>query len=103
MFKQVLKSTLLLFFTGSVIFSIFSASTVSARMLPITNAPKALLNPALVETTAIRQHKPSDTMSKVSDVIILRVFRKKSGIANIPTTNHRIRKNMILNSDMAIC
>ena len=86
------------FFTGSTSLMILSASIVSARMLPMTNAPKALLNPTAEDITAIMQHKPSDTMTIVSSFINLRVLRRNGGMRNIPMTNHRMRKNPILNT-----
>ena len=66
---------------------------VSARMLPITKAPKAELKPAFMATTAIRKHSPSETTTSVSSVISFRVFRKNSGMAKMPTTNHSMRMN----------
>ena len=80
------------FFTGSTTLIIFSASTVSAKILPITNAPKALENPTCVEMTAIRQHNPSDTTRRVSSLMSLRTERKNIGMSDMPTTNHRMRK-----------
>ena len=52
---------------------------VSARMLPITKAPKAELKPTAVEIQAMAQQRPSDTMTSVSSVISLRVTRRKEG------------------------
>ena len=75
-------------FTGATTFSIFFASTVSASMLPITNAPKAELKPALVESTAIKQHIPRATISSTSSFIRGLTRRRKVGIRNSPTTNH---------------
>ena len=74
---------------------ILSASTVSAKILPITKAPKAALNPTRVDITAIRQQKPNATISRVSLLSILRTERRKSGMAKIPITNHRTRKKPI--------
>ena len=68
------------FFIGSTTFIIFSASMVSANMLPITNEPKAALKPTFVEITAIRKHNPNDTISKVSLFRKLRTFRNNDGI-----------------------
>ena len=84
------------FFTGSTNRIILSASMVSAKMLPMTNAPKALLNPTFVEITAIKQHNPNATMSNVSLFINFLHFRKNIGTRKIPTTNHRIRKKPIM-------
>ena len=76
------------FFTGATTFSIFFASTVSARMLPITKAPKAELKPAFVDSTAIKQHIPRATISNTSSFIRGLTRRRKVGIRNKPTTNH---------------
>ena len=89
-------------FTGATSFSIFAASMVSARMLPITNAPNAELKPTFVETTAMRQHRPSDTMSSVSLLTSLRVERRNHGTAKMPTTNHSTRKKPILTTEPII-
>ena len=84
------------FLTGSTSRMILSASIVSAKILPITNAPKAALNPTCVDITAMRQHKPNDTTRRVSLLRSLRVERRKRGIAKSPITNHKTRKNPIL-------
>ena len=81
------------FFTGSTTLMILSASIVSARTEPMTKAPKALLNPARVETTAMRQQSPSDTMSNVSLLMSFRKWRSSRGMRKMPTTNHSTRKN----------
>ena len=91
------------FFTGSTSFIILSASIVSARMLPITKAPKAELKPTFVDITAIRKHRPSDTMMSVSLFISRRVALRNSGTMNMPTTNHSMRKNTILTMLPSIC
>ena len=91
------------FFTGSTKRIILSASMVSANMLPMTKAPKAELNPTLDETQAIAQQRPRATMSMVSLLISLRVWRRKVGMAKSPTTNHKIRKKPILNREPSIC
>ena len=87
------------FFTGSVMRMTRSASTVSAMMLPMTKAPKAELKPTAVEISAIMQHRPNDTTSRVSSVISLRVERKKVGITKRPTTNQSTRKKPIFSSE----
>ena len=71
-------------------------------MLPMTKAPKALLKPAFVDTTAMKQQRPSDTMRSVSDVMRLRVERRKRGMAKMPTTNHNVRKNPMRTTDISI-
>ena len=71
-------------------------------MLPITNAPNAELKPTFVETTAMRQHRPSDTMSSVSLLTSLRVERRNHGTAKMPTTNHSTRKKPILTTEPII-
>ena len=91
------------FFTGSTSFMMFSASMVSARMLPITKAPKALEKPTLVLSTAIPQQSPSDTMSSVSLLMRRLTERRNSGMRKMPTTNHRIRKNPIFTIEFSIC
>ncbi len=83
------------FFTGSTSLMIFSASTVSASMLPMTKAPKALLNPTFVDITAMAQHSPREMISNVSLFINFLDERSNHGIAKMPTTNHRMRKNPI--------
>ena len=84
------------FLTGSTSFSIRSASMVSARILPMIKAPKAEEKPTSVEKTAIAQHNPRDTTSSTSALIRGRTRRKNGGMAEIPTTSQRIRKNPIL-------
>ena len=64
---------------------------VSARILPITKAPKAELKPARVAMTAIRKHNPNEMMMSISSVISLRVFLRNSGMRKMPTTNHKMR------------
>ena len=91
------------FLTGSTNLIIFSASMVSARMLPMTKAPKALEKPTLVDRTAIPQHSPNDTISNVSLLMSLRMERKKNGMAKMPTMNQRMRKKAILTIDSSIC
>ena len=81
------------FFTGSTSLIILSASTVSASMLPITNAPNALLKPTSDDTTAMRKHSPRATMSSVSSLISFLMRRNSIGMRNMPTTNQSIRKN----------
>ena len=80
------------FFTGSMSFSIFFASMVSASMLPMTNEPKAELKPTIEAHTAIAQHRAMATMSSTSSLMRLRTLRKKMGMKNSPTTNHSTRK-----------
>ena len=91
------------FLTGSTSLMIFSASMVSARMLPMTKAPKALENPTLVDSTAMPQQSPRDTMRSVSLLMSLRTDLRKSGMAKMPTMNHRMRKKTILMTDSNIC
>ena len=61
------------FLTGSTTRMILSASTVSARMLPMTKAPNALLNPTRVERHAMAQQSPNETTVSVSSFINRRV------------------------------
>ena len=90
------------FFTGSTSFSMRSASMVSARMLPMMNAPKADEKPTLVENTAMAQHSPSDTTSSTSALMSGRTRRRKSGTAKMPTTSHNTRKKPIFSTDPSI-
>ena len=91
------------FFTGSTSLIIFSASMVSARMLPMTKAPKALENPTLVDNTAMPQQRPSETTSRVSPLMSFLTDRRKSGMAKMPTMNQSTRKKPILNTEEIIC
>ena len=91
------------FFTGSTTLMIFSASTVSAKMEPMTKAPKALLKPTRVDSTAIRQHRPKATISKVSAFISLRTERRNQGRKKMPTTNHNTKKKPIFRMALIIC
>ena len=91
------------FFTGSTSLIILSASMVSAKILPMTKAPNALLNPTFVENTAMAQQRPNDTINSTSLFICFRILRRNSGIAKIPTTNHSIRKKVILMTASSIC
>ena len=80
-----------------------SASIVSARILPMTKAPKADEKPTREDSTAIRQHSPKATMSSVSSLTSLRTRRRKLGTTYNPTTNHRTRKNTIFMMLSSIC
>ena len=90
------------FFTGSTRRSIFSASTVSASMLPMMKAPKADEKPTLVENTAMAQHMPSVTMSSTSSFTSSRMRRSSSGTAKMPTTSHNTRKKAIFTTEPII-
>ena len=57
------------FLTGATRCSIFSASTVSARMLPMTKAPKAAEKPAAEAATTMPKQRASEVMSRVSSFI----------------------------------
>ena len=81
------------FLTGSTTLIIFSASIVSASMLPMTNAPKALLKPTSADTTAMRKHKPKATTSSVSSLMTPLMRLRNIGMRKMPTTNHSTRKN----------
>ena len=83
------------FLTGSTSFSMRSASTVSARMLPMMKAPKADEKPTLVEKTAMAQQRPSETTSSTSLLMRRRTRRRKMGMAKMPTTSQRMRKKPI--------
>ena len=75
-----------------------SASIVSARMLPMMNAPKAELKPTFVDSTAMAQQSPSDTTSNTSLLMSCLTERRNSGMAKIPTTSQRTRKKAIFNT-----
>ena len=66
--------------TGLTRCSIFSASTVSARILPMMNAPKAGENPTEEASTTIPKQSPRDTMTIVSSLISRLVFLRISGM-----------------------
>ena len=83
------------FFTGSTSFIILSASMVSARIDPMTNAPNALLKPTCVDRTAMAQHSPRAMINSVSLLMSLRTERNIHGMRNMPTTNQRMRKKAI--------
>ena len=85
-------------FTGWMICSMCSASTVSARIDPIMKAPSAAENPVRVANTTIPRQSPSETISKVSLFISRFAFFKKNGRINIPIRNHRIRKKTTFNT-----
>ena len=89
-------------FTGSTRRIILSASMVSARMLPITKAPKAELKPIFVAMTAMRKQSPSEMMTSISSVISRRVLRRNKGMRKMPTTNHKMRMNPSRSTLMSI-
>ena len=67
------------FLTGFVRCSMCSASRVSARMDPITKAPRADEKPDLVANITIPRHSPILTMSSVSSFRYFFVFRRNDG------------------------
>lgn len=67
-------------FTGLIICSICSASIVSARIDPITKAPKAEEKPAFVAMMTIPRHSPRLTINKVSSFRKVLAFFRKEGI-----------------------
>lgn len=91
------------FFTGATTSSIRSTSMVSAKMLPMTKAPKAELKPTAVEIHAMAQQRPSATMTSVSSVMSLRVALRNVGTTYSPTTNHNTKKKPMRTSDPSIC
>ena len=91
------------FLTGSTSFSMRSASTVSARILPMMKAPKADEKPTFVENTAIAQQSPNATISSTSALMRLRTLRRKNGTAKMPTTSHSTRKKPIFITEPSIC
>ena len=68
------------FLTGATRCSIFWASTVSARMLPMTKAPKAAEKPTAEANTTIPKQRARAVMSMVSSFNNGFAFLKKSGM-----------------------
>ena len=90
-------------FTGATRCSICSASTVSARILPMMKAPNAAENPTEDAITTMPKHKARAVISMVSLLINDFTLRRNSGMRKMPTTNQRTRKNMSFRMDMSIC
>ena len=67
-------------FTGLIICSICSASMVSAKIDPMTKAPKAEEKPAFVAMITIPRHNPRLTINKVSSFRKVLAFFRKEGI-----------------------
>ena len=67
-------------FTGFTNFSIFSASIVYANNDPMTKAPSAEENPALVEIITIPRQNPNAMINKVSSLRNGLTFFRKLGI-----------------------
>ena len=63
--KKIAANT---FFSGVISCSIRCDSTVSARMVPITKAPSALLKPASSAVSTMPKHRPSARMIRVSSL-----------------------------------
>ena len=68
------------FLTGDTKCSIASASAVSARMLPMTKAPKAAEKPTTEAKTTMPKHRASAVMSIVSLLISDFTLRRNSGM-----------------------
>ena len=81
-------------FTGLMMCSICSASTVSASIDPMIKAPSAAENPVSVARTTMPRHRPSAIINKVSSFINRFTFFKIKGMMNIPIRNQSTRKNM---------
>ena len=79
-------------FTGFTKCSIRSASMVSAKIEPMTKAPRADENPAFVAIITIPRHSPMLTINRVSSFRKLFAFFRKEGIKQIPTTKQNKRK-----------
>ena len=86
------KTALKRFFNGVTKRCITSASMVSARMAPMTKAPRAVLKPACAASTTMPKHRPTATSSSVSSVMYLRIQRRNVGIRYMPKTNQTMRK-----------
>ena len=69
-------------FTGLIICSICSASMVSAKIDPMTKAPKAEEKPAFVAMITIPRHNPRLTINKVSSFRKVLAFFRKEGITD---------------------
>ena len=67
-------------FTGFTKCSIRSASMVSAKIEPMTKAPRADENPAFVAIITIPRHSPMLTINRVSSFRKLFAFFRKEGI-----------------------
>ena len=76
------------FFSGVISFSIRCDSMVSARIDPITKAPRALLNPASSAVSTIPRHRPRARIISVSSFKCFFNMRISVGIISIPQTNH---------------
>ena len=76
------------FFSGVISFSIRCDSMVSARIDPITKAPRALLNPASSAVSTIPRHRPKERMISVSSFRCFFSKRISVGIISIPQMNH---------------
>ena len=68
------------FFTGATRCSICSASTVSAKMLPITKAPKAAEKPAAEAATTMPKQRARAVISSVSSFISGFSLRRAKGM-----------------------
>ncbi|EJX00695.1 hypothetical protein EVA_11197 [gut metagenome] len=66
-------------FTGFTRCSMRSASTVSANMDPITNAPRADEKPAFVAIITIPRHNPMLTIKRVSSLRYFFALLRKDG------------------------
>ena len=77
-------------------FSILSDCMVSARMDPITKAPRAEEKPTPSAKVTIVKHNPMLTISRISSLMYFEAFLRRVGIRYMPTRNHRIRKKASL-------
>ena len=89
-------------FTGDTRLSMRSASSVSARILPMMNAPKAAEKPHKSATTTIAKHNPRATISIVSLLSIDLNFLKNSGSRKIPVMNHKMSSPPSFSSEKII-
>ena len=83
-------------FTGLVRCSTFSAEVVSARILPIINAPSSAEKPACTASTTIPKQSPMESINKFSSSNHFFAFFSNVGIKKIPMINHSERKNKSL-------
>ena len=80
-------------FTGLISRSMRSASTVSARMEPITKAPRAAEKPAFVAISTMPRQRPTLTISSVSPLRKRFALLRKEGIRKMPTTKQKSRNS----------
>ena len=81
------------FLMGVVSLWIISASSVSARMVPMMKAPKADEKPALLASHTMKKHSPTANTVRVSSDMNLRVNFRMDGMRKTPPMYQTSRKN----------